>query len=171
MLVNFSNMVAIFTPLKILVKWARHHQPRRWFHICRLTTTLCLRCSTSWKQASAYLSSASWAVIFIVSFYVATLRYVLLQYKFIVQLVGDSYQLFGTLLSLFQVIAALYYNPTLLLHTLENMRFPNTAESISEQFFRQWISDVDCFLGWVYCALLRHVSSNSLADQFRYWSL
>ncbi|CAK8692133.1 unnamed protein product [Clavelina lepadiformis] len=45
------------------------------------------------------------------------------------------------------VIAALYYNPALLLQTLENMRFPNTSEAISEQFFRQWINDVDCFLG------------------------
>uniref|UniRef100_H2ZR07 Importin N-terminal domain-containing protein n=1 Tax=Ciona savignyi TaxID=51511 RepID=H2ZR07_CIOSA len=27
------------------------------------------------------------------------------------------------------------------------MRFPNTSETISEQFFRQWINDVDCFLG------------------------
>ncbi|XP_078483140.1 importin-7 isoform X1 [Ciona intestinalis] len=45
------------------------------------------------------------------------------------------------------VIAALYYNPTLLLQTLESMRFPNTTETISEQFFRQWINDVDCFLG------------------------
>uniref|UniRef100_H2ZR06 Importin N-terminal domain-containing protein n=1 Tax=Ciona savignyi TaxID=51511 RepID=H2ZR06_CIOSA len=45
------------------------------------------------------------------------------------------------------VIAALYYNPSLLIQTLESMRFPNTSETISEQFFRQWINDVDCFLG------------------------
>jgi hypothetical protein len=45
------------------------------------------------------------------------------------------------------VIAALYYNPTLLLNTLEITRFPNTSESITEQFFKQWFSDVDCFLG------------------------
>ena len=48
-----------------------------------------------------------------------------------------------------QVIAALYYNPTLLMQTLENMHFPNTSEPITEQFFRQWINDVECFLGLV----------------------
>ncbi|XP_039266742.2 importin-7-like [Styela clava] len=45
------------------------------------------------------------------------------------------------------VIAALYYNPTLLFQTLESMQFPNTTETVTEQFFRQWLKDADCFLG------------------------
>ena len=45
------------------------------------------------------------------------------------------------------VIAALYYSPPMLLETLEKMRLPNSTESITEQFLKQWIYDTDCFLG------------------------
>ncbi|XP_005989743.1 importin-7 isoform X2 [Latimeria chalumnae] len=44
-------------------------------------------------------------------------------------------------------IAALYYNPHLLLNTLENLRFPNNTESVTNHFITQWLNDVDCFLG------------------------
>uniref|UniRef100_A0A8B9IWD4 Importin N-terminal domain-containing protein n=1 Tax=Amazona collaria TaxID=241587 RepID=A0A8B9IWD4_9PSIT len=44
-------------------------------------------------------------------------------------------------------IAALYYNPHLLLNTLENLRFPNNVEPVTNHFITQWLSDVDCFLG------------------------
>ncbi|POI34227.1 hypothetical protein CIB84_002021 [Bambusicola thoracicus] len=46
-------------------------------------------------------------------------------------------------------IAALYYNPDLLLHTLENIRFPHNPEPITAQFINQWMNDTDCFLGQV----------------------
>lgn len=46
-------------------------------------------------------------------------------------------------------IAALYYNPDLLLHTLENMRFPHNPAPVTEQFINQWMNDTDCFLGQV----------------------
>ncbi|XP_041111080.1 importin-8 isoform X1 [Polyodon spathula] len=44
-------------------------------------------------------------------------------------------------------IAALYYNPTLLIQTLENIRFPHSPEPITAQFINQWMNDTDCFLG------------------------
>uniref|UniRef100_A0A1A8FX38 Importin 7 n=1 Tax=Nothobranchius korthausae TaxID=1143690 RepID=A0A1A8FX38_9TELE len=44
-------------------------------------------------------------------------------------------------------IAALYYSPPLLLNTLENVRFPNNTEPITNNFITQWLKDVDCFLG------------------------
>ena len=44
-------------------------------------------------------------------------------------------------------IAALYYNPHLLLNTLENLRFPNNVEPVTNHFITQWLNDVDCFLG------------------------
>ncbi|XP_068117032.1 LOW QUALITY PROTEIN: importin-7 [Hyperolius riggenbachi] len=44
-------------------------------------------------------------------------------------------------------IAALYYSPLLLLNTLENLRFPNTVEPVTSHFIKQWLNDVDCFLG------------------------
>uniref|UniRef100_A0A672J0M3 Importin N-terminal domain-containing protein n=1 Tax=Salarias fasciatus TaxID=181472 RepID=A0A672J0M3_SALFA len=44
-------------------------------------------------------------------------------------------------------IAALYCNPPVLLNTLENLRFPNNTESITNHFISQWLKDVDCFLG------------------------
>ena len=45
------------------------------------------------------------------------------------------------------VIAAIYYNPTLLLETMEKMHLPNSTESITAQFLKQWLHDTDCFLG------------------------
>ncbi|XP_073693808.1 importin-8 [Garra rufa] len=45
------------------------------------------------------------------------------------------------------VIAALYYNPTLLIHTLENIRFPHSPEPITAQFINQWMNDTEFFLG------------------------
>ncbi|XP_066556946.1 importin-7 isoform X1 [Amia ocellicauda] len=44
-------------------------------------------------------------------------------------------------------IAGLYYSPPLLLNTLENLRFPNNTEPITNHFITQWLNDVDCFLG------------------------
>uniref|UniRef100_A0A8C5MQS0 Importin 8 n=1 Tax=Leptobrachium leishanense TaxID=445787 RepID=A0A8C5MQS0_9ANUR len=45
------------------------------------------------------------------------------------------------------VIACLYYNPELLMHTLEQLRFPCSPEPITAQFINQWVYDTDCFLG------------------------
>ena len=47
------------------------------------------------------------------------------------------------------VIAALYYNPGLLLQVMEKIHMPNATEPITDQFLRQWINDADCFLGYV----------------------
>lgn len=44
------------------------------------------------------------------------------------------------------VIAALYYNPQLLLSILDEMSQP-TNEPISSHFIKQWLHDTDCFLG------------------------
>ncbi|XP_031553148.1 importin-7-like [Actinia tenebrosa] len=44
-------------------------------------------------------------------------------------------------------IAALYYNSPLLLSILEKLQFPNSQETVTAQFFSQWIHDADCFLG------------------------
>nr|XP_016934597.1 importin-7 [Drosophila suzukii] len=44
------------------------------------------------------------------------------------------------------VIAALYYNPQLLLSILDKMSQQNN-ESISAHFIKQWLHDTDCFLG------------------------
>lgn len=46
------------------------------------------------------------------------------------------------------VIAALYYNPQLLLSVLDKMSQQNN-EPISSHFIKQWIHDTDCFLGYV----------------------
>lgn len=45
------------------------------------------------------------------------------------------------------VIAALYYNPQLLLQILEKIPLPVSNESIASHFIKQWIHDSDCFLG------------------------
>lgn len=45
------------------------------------------------------------------------------------------------------VIAALYYNPQLLLQVLENLPIPAGQESICSHFIKQWLHDTDCFLG------------------------
>ena len=66
--------------------------------------------------------------------------------------------LFFSLLSLFslsplflphspQVIAVLYYNPSMLLGLLEKTHFPDSTEAITTQFFSQWIKDADLFMG------------------------
>ncbi|XP_036374113.1 importin-8 [Megalops cyprinoides] len=44
-------------------------------------------------------------------------------------------------------IAALYYSPSLLLHTLESIRFPQSPEPITAQFINQWMNDTEFFLG------------------------
>uniref|UniRef100_A0A8C1NS59 Importin 7 n=1 Tax=Cyprinus carpio TaxID=7962 RepID=A0A8C1NS59_CYPCA len=44
-------------------------------------------------------------------------------------------------------IAALYYSPPLLLSALENLRFPNNTEPVTNHFISQWLKDIDCFLG------------------------
>lgn len=44
------------------------------------------------------------------------------------------------------VIAAVYYNPQLLLQTLDQMQ-QQVAEPIASHFIKQWITDTDCFLG------------------------
>lgn len=45
------------------------------------------------------------------------------------------------------VIAALYYNPQLLLETLNKIPLPNSNDSILAHFIKQWLHDTDCFLG------------------------
>uniref|UniRef100_A0A667HZB2 Importin 8 n=1 Tax=Lynx canadensis TaxID=61383 RepID=A0A667HZB2_LYNCA len=44
-------------------------------------------------------------------------------------------------------IAALYYNPDLLLHTLEQIQLPHNPGPLTVQFINQWMNDTDCFLG------------------------
>lgn len=44
-------------------------------------------------------------------------------------------------------IAALYYNPDLLLHTLEQLHLPHNPGPITVQFVNQWMNDTDYFLG------------------------
>uniref|UniRef100_A0A673CWL4 Importin N-terminal domain-containing protein n=1 Tax=Sphaeramia orbicularis TaxID=375764 RepID=A0A673CWL4_9TELE len=44
-------------------------------------------------------------------------------------------------------IAALYYNPGLLFHTLDNMHFPHSPQPITAHFINQWMNDTEFFLG------------------------
>uniref|UniRef100_A0A8C7GHJ9 Importin 8 n=1 Tax=Oncorhynchus kisutch TaxID=8019 RepID=A0A8C7GHJ9_ONCKI len=44
-------------------------------------------------------------------------------------------------------IAALYYNPALLIHTLDNMHFPHSPQPITAHFINQWMNDTEFFLG------------------------
>ncbi|KAG7277637.1 hypothetical protein CRUP_025322, partial [Coryphaenoides rupestris] len=45
-------------------------------------------------------------------------------------------------------IAALYYNPALLVHTLEHMHLPNNPQQpITAHFVNQWMNDTEFFLG------------------------
>ncbi|XP_041744941.1 importin-8-like isoform X1 [Coregonus clupeaformis] len=44
-------------------------------------------------------------------------------------------------------IAALYYNPALLIHTLDNMQFPHSPQPITAHFIIQWMNDTEFFLG------------------------
>lgn len=64
-------------------------------------------------------------------------------------------------------IAALYYNPDLLLHTLENIRFPHNPEPITAQFINQWMNDTDCFLGQVLSLSLEILVYHFLAADFQ----
>ncbi|KAL4091262.1 hypothetical protein QTP88_025979 [Uroleucon formosanum] len=46
------------------------------------------------------------------------------------------------------IVAAIYYNPTLLFETLDKLQMSmSTNESISAHFIRQWLQDTDCFFG------------------------
>ncbi|XP_029421502.1 importin-8 isoform X2 [Nannospalax galili] len=44
-------------------------------------------------------------------------------------------------------IAALYYSPELLLHTLEQVQLPHNPGPVTAQFINQWMNDTDYFLG------------------------
>lgn len=44
-------------------------------------------------------------------------------------------------------VAGLIYNTPLLLSILEKLQFPNTQETVTAQFFSQWLNDHDCFFG------------------------
>ncbi|KAM8884354.1 importin-8 isoform 2-T2 [Synchiropus picturatus] len=44
-------------------------------------------------------------------------------------------------------IAALYYNPALLIHTLDNTHFPNNPQPITAHFVNQWMNDTEFFMG------------------------
>jgi hypothetical protein len=44
------------------------------------------------------------------------------------------------------VVAALYYNPPMLLELLQKP-LVNTGSTILAQFITQWLNDADCFLG------------------------
>lgn len=44
------------------------------------------------------------------------------------------------------VIAALYYNPSMLLEMLNSLQI--SEKSVTEQFIKQWLHDCDCFLGY-----------------------
>uniref|UniRef100_A0A669EY93 Importin 8 n=1 Tax=Oreochromis niloticus TaxID=8128 RepID=A0A669EY93_ORENI len=44
-------------------------------------------------------------------------------------------------------IAALYYNPALLIHTMDNMHFPHNPQPITTHFINQWMNDTEFFLG------------------------
>uniref|UniRef100_A0AAQ5Y953 Importin N-terminal domain-containing protein n=1 Tax=Amphiprion ocellaris TaxID=80972 RepID=A0AAQ5Y953_AMPOC len=44
-------------------------------------------------------------------------------------------------------IAALYYNPALLIHTMDNMHFPHNPQPITAHFINQWMNDTEFFLG------------------------
>ena len=45
------------------------------------------------------------------------------------------------------VIAALYKNPDLVLGILNTTKIPNSEESITYSFIKQWMNDLDCFFG------------------------
>jgi succinate dehydrogenase flavin-adding protein (antitoxin of CptAB toxin-antitoxin module) len=45
------------------------------------------------------------------------------------------------------LIAGLHYNPPLMLEILNSFQPPNSEMSIIDQFVKQWLFDVDCFLG------------------------
>ena len=43
--------------------------------------------------------------------------------------------------------AAMYYNPGLLLATLDKIQIPGMAGGVFGHFVQQWIHDTDCFIG------------------------
>merc|ERR1712227_126839 len=45
------------------------------------------------------------------------------------------------------IIAALYYNPSLLLEILDKIQIPGMAGGVFRHFIQQWIHDTDCFIG------------------------
>merc|ERR1719232_421022 len=45
------------------------------------------------------------------------------------------------------IIAALYYNPALLLEILEKIQIPGMQGGVFRHFLQQWIHDTDCFIG------------------------
>ena len=51
-------------------------------------------------------------------------------------------------------IAALYYSPELLFHTLEQVQLPHNPGPVTSQFINQWMNDTDYFLGCVPFTLL-----------------
>ncbi|KAG3292210.1 importin 8 [Ictidomys tridecemlineatus] len=63
-------------------------------------------------------------------------------------------------------IAALYYNPDLLLHTLDRIQLPHNPGPITVQFINQWMSDTDYFLGYV--CLLDFILTLFLESYFIY---
>ncbi|XP_077356952.1 importin-8 isoform X2 [Festucalex cinctus] len=44
-------------------------------------------------------------------------------------------------------IAALYYSPAILMHTLDNARFSQKPQAITAHFINQWMNDTEFFLG------------------------
>lgn len=44
-------------------------------------------------------------------------------------------------------IAALYYNPALLVQTLDGMRVQHSPQPITAHFINQWINDTEFFVG------------------------
>lgn len=45
------------------------------------------------------------------------------------------------------VIAALHYDPRMLLRTLDDLKMPGGTKTVTSSFIEQWIHDTDCFLG------------------------
>ena len=45
------------------------------------------------------------------------------------------------------IIAALYYNPALLLEILDKIQLAGMAGGVFRHFIQQWIHDTDCFIG------------------------
>ena len=54
------------------------------------------------------------------------------------------------------VVAALYYNPPVLLELLQKP-LPNTDSTILAHFIKQWLNDADCFLGSVQLVSLTYL--------------
>merc|ERR1719445_1526134 len=45
------------------------------------------------------------------------------------------------------IIAALFYNPALLLEILDKIQIPGMQGGVFRHFLQQWIHDTDCFIG------------------------